>query len=79
MAIDRKHIFDKAMFFLKKESAFFTSSEVHMAIGVDAPRQVARDLNFPKTDYSGAVGEGTSKKRWLVSDKIGTWAFSDSL
>ena len=82
MAIDRAHIFNKVMFFLKKESAFFTSSEVHMAIGVDAPRQVARDLNFPKTDYSGAVSSGvwqvTMPSNFLKLDSNAKPTFKDS-
>ena len=82
MAIDRAHIFNKVMFFLKRESKFFTSTEVHMAIGVDAPRQVARDLNFPKTDYSGSVASGvwqvTMPSDFLKLDSNAKPTFEDS-
>jgi len=58
MSIDRKYIFDKVVFFLKKETKFFTSSELHMIIGVDAFRRVARDTGFPKSNYSSVMASG---------------------
>lgn len=60
---DREYIFNKVTFFLKKETKFFTSSELHMMIGVDAQRRIAEDINYPKTNYSGYVASGA----WRIS------------
>jgi len=58
MAIDRHYIFDKVNFFLKKENKFFTSSELHMTIGVDSFRRIGEELNYPKTNYSSIIASG---------------------
>lgn len=58
MAFDRQYIFNKVMFILKQESQFFTSSEIHMMIGVDAWKRIAEDINYPKTNYSSYLTSG---------------------
>jgi len=82
MAIDRKYIFDKANFFLKKENKFFTSSELHLAIGVDAFRRVSQDLEFPKSNYSSVLASGVytlaMPSDFVKVDKTKDVVFTDS-
>jgi len=63
MPIDRRYIFNKVNFLLKQENKFFTSSEIHMLIGVDSFRRIAEDINYPKTNFSSYVASGV----WSVS------------
>lgn len=62
MPIDRKHIFDKINFFLKRENKFFTSSEILLSIN-DAFKRIAEDIDYPKTHYSTYVASGA----WQIS------------
>ena len=63
MAITRRFIFDKVNFFLKQENKFFTSAEVLSMIDNEAFNFVARDINYPKTNYSAYLASG----KYLVS------------
>jgi hypothetical protein len=63
MAIDKAYIFRKTMFYLKKESKFYTSSDVSMIIGVDAFRRIAENIDFPKSNYSSFIASGV----WTVT------------
>src|SRR5512145_1330233 len=82
MAIDRKYIFDKVVFFLKKETKFFTSSELHLAIGVDAFRRVSQDLEFPKSNYSSVLVSGaytlSMPSDFIKVDKTKDVVFTDA-
>lgn len=63
MAIDKKFIFSKTMFHLKKESKFYTSSDVGLIIGVEAFKRIAEEIDFPKSNYSTFVASGV----WTVT------------
>ena len=63
MNINRDFMFDKVNFFLKKENKFFTSSEVMNIIALEAPRRVAEDINFPKSNLSAVLVSGA----WTVN------------
>lgn len=66
MAITLKHIFDKTMFFLKKESKFFTSSEVKNIIAIDSFRRIAEEIGYPKDNHIVVLTSGS----WIVSTPI---------
>jgi hypothetical protein len=80
--IDLEYIFNKTVVLLKKETKFFTSSELHLTIGVDSFRRIASDLEYPKSNYSSVVLSGT----WAVLvpsdfirvDKTNDLVFKDS-
>lgn len=61
--IDRQFIFNKVNFFLRQENKFFTSSEVLSLIKDEAFWTVARDINYPKANYSAYLASGA----YLVS------------
>lgn len=63
MAITFKHIFDKSMFFLKKESKAFTSSDVKTTIGVDSFKRIAEEIGYPKSNYTVILTSGS----WIIS------------
>lgn len=63
MAITFKHIFDKSMFFLKKESKTFTSNDVKTIIGVDSFKRIAEEIGYPKSNYQVTLTSGS----WLIS------------
>jgi hypothetical protein len=63
MPIDKRYIFNKTMFYLKKESKFFTSSDVSMIIGVDAFRRIAENIDYPKSNFSTFIASGV----WTVT------------
>ena len=62
MSINRQYIFNKVVTLLKRETKFFTSSDVHMLIGVDAQMRIAEDIEYPKSNFSSNVVSGT----WTV-------------
>jgi len=66
MAIDRNYIYEKTMFYLKKESKFFTSAEVVSIISTDAFRRIAEEIGYPKTSHSSTLTSGA----WVVSSPI---------
>lgn len=66
MGIDRQYIFNKVAFFLKKENKFFTSAELHMAIGVDVFRRIAEEIDYPKTELSTYIASGV----WKLSTPV---------
>lgn len=66
MAITLGHMFDKAMFFLKKESKFFTSNEVRTTIAIDSFKRIAEEINYPKSTHQVVLTSGS----WIVSTPI---------
>lgn len=66
MAINLEYIYDKAMFYLKEESKFFTSSEVKSIIALDAFNRIAEEIGFPKGNHVAILTSGS----WIVSSPI---------
>lgn len=58
MAVTRLEIFNKVVTLLKKETKFFTSSELHSLIGVDSFRRIAEDIEYPKSNFSSVAVSG---------------------
>jgi hypothetical protein len=57
--ITRSDIFNKVSWFLKKENKFFSSSDVLTIINRDAFRQIAKEVMYPRTTYSGYLTSGS--------------------
>lgn len=63
MSITYRNIYDKTMFFLKKEGKFFTSSDIKQTITVDSFKRIAEELGYPKETYQVILTSGS----WVVS------------
>jgi len=63
MAIDRKYIFDRVSWHLKKETKYFMSGDLHTLIGIDAFRRIAEDIRYPKVNMSAYMTSG----QWRIN------------